>query len=218
MTGLMAVGPRIVVMGKVTKRSPRRLTLTPGKVQSGHVRSWKSFVEEFKALESHERFVAFDQEAHLVKRGMTAKRVGTWQLSFEIAEAIPRTTYMSGGERIGDFVAGTFSRAFEAARLWERLGSVASQLPGSQSWALMLNNLLRLEAIRLAALPAHALDLQSRKTALRCIERVWNVVALRNVSDHIFEAGMVLDIRGYGPWAGIVQLTREQPLPPMKVP
>ncbi|WP_426753385.1 SAV_2336 N-terminal domain-related protein [Myxococcus sp. Y35] len=217
MTGLMAVGPRIVVMGKVTKRSPRRLTLTPGKVQSGHVRSWKSFVEEFKALESHERFVAFGQEAHLVKRGMTAKRVGAWQLSFEIAEAIPRTTYMSGGERIADFVAGTFSRAFEAARLWERLGSVASQLPDSQSWALMLNNLLRLEAIRLAALPAHALDLQSRKTALRCIERVWNVVALRNVSDHIFEAGMVLDIRGYGPWAGIVQLTREQPLPPMKL-
>lgn len=217
-TGLMAVGPRLVVMGKVTKRSPRRLTLILGKVQSGHVSSWKAFVEEFKALEPHERFVAFGQEAHLVKRGMTAKRVGAWQLSFDLAETIPRTTYMSGEERIGDFVAGTFSRAFGEARLWERLGRVASQLPDSQSWALMLNNLLRLEAIRLAALPAHALDLQSQKTALRCIERVWNVVALRNLSDHIFEAGMVLDIRGYGPWAGIVQLTREQPLPPMKVP
>jgi hypothetical protein len=227
MPKLVLMGPQLVVQGALEKQGERSWELTVHEWLDHDSADVEEAVRKFNALSAQERFIAFGHEAHRVNDLLVTTDTSVpQQFPFQAAPALAR---VHCGEVLGGATQGAspskpwfepgpyleevLSMALSEGRMWQRLEAVVSRQSVSSSWFHMLNNLLRLEVTRLAALPVTKAGLRSERTTLQCVEYVHNVVALSNLPDEPFELGVVLDIRGYGPWAGVVSLTRKQDVP-----
>ena len=229
-TGLFGIGPEIVCVGDIEKFSEGSWTLRLRHYVSGSVHQLASYIDGFAKVSEQDRYVLssdFGDGRVLAAAPSLTKRDGRYTLHCPIKPAFPRIDV----HKIGSSFAmhpdtndlyldekGSIARVSGLDYLPQKIRSCLSiqrnesvfnpnygmrffeyfeEFKGSP-W---LSSLLKLDLIRMAALPYSDELLKRQHTPLLCVSRVRDFELLSEVvTDHRLPVRLDLDIEGFGDW------------------
>ena len=228
--GLLSIGPDIVCIGDLESFSENSWTLRLKHYVLGDVHKLTSYISRFQELPDNERYVLSNEfgDGRVLPTAPTLlKREGIYTLRCPVSATYPRVDVHQLGSAFAMHPVtndmyldkrGNLARVSGLDYLPQKLRSCLSvqrnesafdpdfgmrffevfeEFKGS-SW---LNALLKLDVIRMAAIPQTAAPLKQQYTPLLCVSRVFDFELLSEVvSDHRLPVRLRLDIKGLGEW------------------
>jgi hypothetical protein len=228
--GLLCIGPDIVCMGDIENLSEASWTLRLKHYVTGDVHTLASYIGGFAKVSEHDRYVLsneFGDGRVLTSAPSLTKKDGAYTLHCPIEHAFPRVNVHSIGSSIAmhpetnDMYLdekGNIARVSGIDYLPQNIRSCLSvqrnesvfnpdygmrffeyfeEFKGSP-W---LSSLMKLDLIRMAAIPYSDEVLKQQHTPLLCVSRVRDFELLSEViTDHRLPVRLDLDIEGLGEW------------------
>jgi hypothetical protein len=242
-TGLLAVGPDIVCMGDIENLSETSWTLRLKHYVRGDVHQLASYISGFAKVSGEDRYVIsneFGDGRVLTAAPSLTKKDGIYTLHCPIEPAFPRVNaqkigssfamhpetndwYLDKKGRIA-LVSGVdyLPQKIRSCLSLQRNESVFNPDYGMRFFEYFeefkgspwLSSLMKLDLIRMAAIPYSDKLLKQQHTPLLCVSRVRDFELLSEVVvDHRLPVRFDLDIEGLGEWkheTTIYMPTKEQ--------
>jgi len=236
---LIAVGPDIVALGQMRSVESNTWTVAIRHFLAGDVTTLLSFIERFGKTPEAERYVLVNDFGDGRVLASTPSIVSTSEgydvrcpiaPSVERADArdLPRDFELRHGDLalengVWAMVSGlsalpqTIKRSLALMQgespMHPTFGSRLSEyceIFGDSPW---LSRILKLDIVRLAAIPYYDTLTSTRATPLRCVTRVCHV-DVGEVHGERLPLEVDLDVKGVGKWRCTVEISTRRPVPP----
>lgn len=229
-TGLWGIGPKIVCLGDIENISETSWTLRLKNYVRGDTHQLASYIGGFAKTSEHDRYVLsneFGDGRVLTAAPILTKRDGIYTLHCPIEHVFPRVDVHSIGSsfamhpKTNDMYIdekGSIARVSGIDYLPQKIRSCLSMQRNESVFnpeygmrffeyfeefkgSPWLNSLMKLDLIRMAAIPYKDKVLQRQHTPLLCVSRVRDFELLSEViTDNHLPVRLDLDIEGLGEW------------------
>lgn len=241
---LIALGPDIIAQGRVASVENGAWAITLRHFLAGDINTLAGYIERCDQLPEHDRYVLLNQfgDGRVLREAPSFKPTAEgYEVRCPIAPSEERSDAhnlpldyalvdgdlklekghwitVSGLEALPQKIRINLLHAKGESPMHPTFGSRLSEYCETFHDSLWLNRILKLDIIRLAAIPYSDETSSIRATPLKCVNRVQSV-QVGEVDGELLPVKVGLDVNGVGAWECTVRIpTRRRPPPWSKNP